>query len=83
MRNSDRLGSASELIPVTLPRQLEQTRSLLSEYAISRPNDPALVSFGEEINNLPGEYAAPRGALLLALSESKPAGCVARRRPMR
>ena len=36
-------------------------------------------SFEQELSNLPGEYAPPGGALLLALWGAKSAGCVALR----
>ena len=50
---------------------------LFQEYAETRKNDPALEDFHEEIDNLPGKYAAPEGNLILAYSDGKPAGCVA------
>ena len=60
--------------------QLIQVRALLRKYADTRKNDPALLSFPEEIKNLPGEYAPPDGGLMLAYSDGTVAGCVALRR---
>ncbi|MEK7669805.1 MAG: GNAT family N-acetyltransferase, partial [Bacteroidota bacterium] len=36
-------------------------------------------NFEQELANLPGDYALPRGRLLLVLSDNQPAGCVALR----
>ena len=52
-------------------------KALFQEYAETRKNDPALDDFHEEIDNLPGKYAAPDGNLILAYSDGKAAGCVA------
>ncbi|HKM75689.1 MAG TPA: GNAT family N-acetyltransferase [Candidatus Bathyarchaeia archaeon] len=38
--------------------------------------------FESELRNLPGEYAPPAGALMLAFEEEQVAGCVALRRIM-
>lgn len=35
------------------------------------------VDFDAEVNGLPGKYAPPRGRLLLAIHQGRPAGCVA------
>jgi ribosomal protein S18 acetylase RimI-like enzyme len=59
---------------------LVQVRALFQEYAETRKNDPALVDFPEEINNLPGRYAPPAGAIILAYYDGKRAGCVALQR---
>lgn len=60
----------------TLPH-LAAARSLFEAYAATRPNDPALVDYPAEIAGLPGAYAPPDGALLVAYQEGKPVGCVA------
>ena len=62
---------------VTNKDHVAQARVLFREYAGTRRNDPALVSFSEEISNLPGNYAPPDGSIILAYSDGKPAGCVA------
>ncbi len=59
------------------PDHVAQAKALFQEYAETRKNDPALEDFHEEIDNLPGEYAAPDGNLILAYSDGKLAGCVA------
>lgn len=60
--------------------EIDVVRTLFSEYAASLPFRLDFQHFDEELRNLPGEYSAPEGAILLALAEGAPAGCVALRR---
>jgi putative acetyltransferase len=63
-----------KIFEATTADQLEQVRSLVRDYQLQLP---AWLRFPDaEWLNLPGEYAPPRGALLLALVEAHPAGCV-------
>ncbi len=66
------------LTPVT-PAQLAQTREIFSEYAEGLGVDLCFQNFAEELADLPGEYRAPGGALLLALVDGEVAGCCALR----
>ena len=59
--------------------ELEATRAIFKEYAAQLAVDLCFQSFDEELATLPGEYDAPRGALLLALVDGAVAGCVALR----
>lgn len=52
-------------------------RELFREYADSLGVDLAFQGFEDELAGLPGEYAPPRGALLLASEADEAAGCVA------
>ena len=64
------------------PRTLEEFESLRSvflEYAASLKIDLCFQGFEAELAALPGEYATPRGALLLALVDDQLAGCCALR----
>jgi ribosomal protein S18 acetylase RimI-like enzyme len=54
-------------------------RTLFLEYASSLKIDLCFQGFENELANLPGEYAAPRGALLLATVNGIVAGCCALR----
>jgi ribosomal protein S18 acetylase RimI-like enzyme len=55
------------------------TRSVFREYAESLNIDLCFQDFDAELSNLPGDYAEPRGALLLALVDGQIAGCCALR----
>ena len=59
--------------------QLEWARRLIQEYVASLPVDVSYEHVPEECSRLPGEYAPPRGELLLALESGEPVGCVALR----
>lgn len=61
------------------PDDLEAIRSLLLEYAASLGVDLGFQNFEHEVANLPGDYAPPKGRLILVLSDTQPAGCVALR----
>ena len=58
---------------------LHDASLLFSEYANSLGIDLSFQNFDEELAQLPGEYAAPRGALLVAYIDGTPAGCCALR----
>jgi GNAT superfamily N-acetyltransferase len=69
-----------KIVNCEAPDHLQDAKKLFQEYADSRPGDPALTDFPREIAQLPGEYAAPDGCLLLAYHEDQPVGCVALRK---
>lgn len=58
---------------------LDAVRTLFAEYAQSLSIDLCFQNFAAELQNLPGDYAAPRGGLLLALVDGAVAGCCALR----
>jgi putative acetyltransferase len=55
---------------------VETVRLLLLEYAASLSVDLAFQSFDDELSGLPGGYAPPGGALLIARVDGEPIGCV-------
>ena len=54
-------------------------RAIFREYAQGLGVDLCFQQFEQELAGLPGDYAAPRGALLLAHVDGQPAGCCALR----
>ena len=61
------------------PGELDALREIFREYAASLNVDLSFQSFDQELATLPGEYAPPRGALLMALVDGQVAGCCALR----
>ena len=64
----------NRIVVATTPEQIATVAALFREYASSLGVDLSFQHFEEELASLPGDYAPPRGRLLLA-SE----GCVALR----
>ncbi len=58
---------------------MAQARDLFLEYAEQLGVDLQFQGFNDELNALPGDYAEPRGALLLATVDGELAGCCALR----
>ena len=72
-------NSEFELITPTTADQLDATRLVLREYAAQIDIDLGFQGFEAELDSLPGEYAQPEGALLLAMIDGEIAGCCAMR----
>ncbi len=58
---------------------IEAAREIFREYAASLDVDLAFQDFEQELLDLPGPYAPPRGVLMLALLDGAVAGCCALR----
>jgi putative acetyltransferase len=68
-----------ELVTPTTPALVDATRGIFREYAASLNVDLCFQDFERELAQLPGDYAMPQGALLLALVDGEVAGCGALR----
>ena len=68
-----------QLITPVQADQLDDARDIFREYAAGLGVDLCFQSFDAELAGLPGDYAPPRGALILAIIEGQVAGCVALR----
>ncbi|MBI3532841.1 MAG: GNAT family N-acetyltransferase [Burkholderiales bacterium] len=69
-------------IDIVTPRtanELDALRDIFREYAASLKVDLCFQGFDQELATLPGEYAEPRGALLMASVDGAVAGCCALR----
>lgn len=67
------------LVQAETPEQLQLARGLFQEYANLLDVDLGFQHFDAELAGLPGDYAPPAGALLLATVDGAPAGCGALR----
>lgn len=68
------------IVLATTPELVREVRALFKEYASSLGLDLSLKELAAEMASLPGIYAPPDGALLIAMIAGKAAGCVAVRR---
>ena len=71
-----------ELVVPQGAAQLDQTRAIFREYAQQLGVDLCFQNFEQELQALPGDYATPAGALLLAYVDGDLAACGAFR-PLR
>ena len=69
-----------EVVSARSPEELERIRVLFREYAGLVSEALCFQGFDRELEELPGAYAPPGGALLLARGPAGDAGCVALKR---
>jgi putative acetyltransferase len=72
-------GISFELRQATSPEDVATCRELFLEYQRGLGVSLCFQGFDAELAALPGDYAPPRGRLVLALAGGRPAGCVALR----
>ena len=65
-----------EILPVESAQQLDHVKKLFISYGTWRKHDAALGDFQKELDNLPGKYAFPGGALFIAYFDGEAAGCI-------
>jgi putative acetyltransferase len=63
----------------SIPDDIAVVHELFQEYAAALAVDLCFQGFAEELAQLPGTYAPPRGRLMLAWANDVAAGCVALR----
>lgn len=68
-----------EIVAPNSENEFDALREIFREYAASLAIDLAFQDFAHELATLPGEYAPPRGTLLMATVEGELAGCCALR----
>jgi GNAT superfamily N-acetyltransferase len=68
-----------ELVEAGSPAQLDAVREVFREYAAGLGVDLCFQNFEAELAGLPGDYAPPGGALLIAQVDGHLAGCAALR----
>ena len=78
-RLSDLNPPSIDLFTPGSAQELEQARVIFLEYARSLDVDLGFQDFEQELQHLPGDYAEPRGALILARVDGAVAGCCALR----
>ena len=69
----------TRILPTGSPEDLALVRQLFVEYQRAIGVDLCFQGFQAEVAALPGAYAPPRGRLLLARVDGRPAGCGALR----
>lgn len=67
------------IIQASTPEEIGSVRALLCQYQVQLGVDLCFQGFEEEVRNLPGEYAPPKGRLFLAMDGGTPVGCIALR----
>lgn len=70
---------ALRITQATSAEDIAIARRLIEEYGASLGVDLSFQDFAQELDSLPGEYAPPRGRLLLAFSQGDAIGCGALR----
>lgn len=67
------------LVTPSSAQEMEAVREIFREYAQSLGIDLCFQNFEDELAQLPGDYAPPRGQLIVAMVDGAVAGCCALR----
>ncbi len=68
------------IVPAATQGDMARARELFTEYAAALAIDLCFQNFDQELAGLPGDYAPPKGRLLLAFDDTQAAGCAALRK---
>jgi GNAT superfamily N-acetyltransferase len=68
-----------KLVHVSSPEEMPLVRRLFEEYASSLDIDLCFQGFDRELETLPGEYAPPRGTIIVAFVDGEAVGVAALR----
>jgi putative acetyltransferase len=79
VKDRGRATNKVRLVSPQTAQEIAAAREIFLEYAASLPVDLCFQGFEAELANLPGEYAPPQGALLLAYVDGELAACGAMR----
>lgn len=71
------VGPTFVVVSAASGERLHTIGMLFREYASALGGEEHIADLVKELRDLPGPYAGPRGALLLAETAGRPAGCVA------
>jgi len=74
--NMSAASKAIKIVPAASISEIEAARQLIHEYGVSLGIDLSFQNFEAELEKLPGDYAPPRGALLLARQAKNFIGCI-------
>jgi ribosomal protein S18 acetylase RimI-like enzyme len=61
-------------------KYIDYIKALFLQYAEALNVDLSFQNFEDELKVLPGKYSEPEGALLIALEDNEPIGCIALRK---
>jgi len=70
------MSAPRRLLQATTPHEWDEARRLVEEYAASLAVDLSFQNFDQELQHFTSEYAAPKGAFLLAEDSGRYVACI-------
>ena len=64
------------IVDADTPERIGLAQMMFAEYAGTPDVDVCVADYAKEVEGLPGRYAPPAGALLIAIEHDQPLGCV-------